>query len=165
MELRAKHAEEESKLLKGQMEQLRKRLNEVISSVVLIFIVIVSMPVSILFSDFEIYLLMCTNKLCFCYHPSSTIFGVIAVVIIINFLFAAKSSPPGSVTRLLFMSFDQCMQQKGEMEKKLLSITPQEAASTDTSILVKHLQEELRNYVSLVLFYCNLLFLFHIISK
>lgn len=69
MECRAKHAEEESKLLKDQMEQLRKRLHE-------------------------------------------------------------------------------CMQQKGEMEKKLLHATLQESPSTDTSILLKHLQEELRNYES-----------------
>nr|XP_027113308.1 mitotic spindle checkpoint protein MAD1 [Coffea arabica] len=69
MECRAKHAEEESKLLKDQMEQLRKRLHE-------------------------------------------------------------------------------CMQQKGEMEKRLLHATPQESPSTDSSILLKHLQEELRNYES-----------------
>ncbi|CAI9101502.1 OLC1v1038840C1 [Oldenlandia corymbosa var. corymbosa] len=69
MEMRAKHAEEESGLLKNQIEQLKKRLNE-------------------------------------------------------------------------------CMQQKGDLEKKLLSITPQEATSPDTSALVKHLQEELKNYES-----------------
>ncbi|CDO97655.1 unnamed protein product [Coffea canephora] len=69
MECRAKHAEEESKLLKDQMEQLGKRLHE-------------------------------------------------------------------------------CMQQKGEMEKRLLHATPQESPSTDSSILLKHLQEELRNYES-----------------
>lgn len=69
MECRAQHAEEESKLLKDQMEQLRKRLHE-------------------------------------------------------------------------------CMQQKGEMEKRLLHAAPQESPSTDTSILLKHLQEELSNYES-----------------
>ncbi|XP_027113308.2 mitotic spindle checkpoint protein MAD1 [Coffea arabica] len=69
MECRAKHAEEESKLLKDQMEQLGKRLHE-------------------------------------------------------------------------------CLQQKGEMEKRLLHATPQESPSTDSSILLKHLQEELRNYES-----------------
>ncbi|KAL3515769.1 hypothetical protein ACH5RR_022671 [Cinchona calisaya] len=69
MECRAKHAEEESRLLKDQMEQLRKRLHE-------------------------------------------------------------------------------CMQQKGEMQKQLLCGTPQESPSTDSSILLKHLQEELRNYES-----------------
>ena len=43
------------------------------------------------------------------------------------------------------------MQQKGEMEKRLLHATPQESPSTDSSILLKHLQEELRNYVSRIL--------------
>lgn len=42
------------------------------------------------------------------------------------------------------------MHQKSEVEKKLSSFTFQEASSTDSNILVKHLQEELRNYVSLV---------------
>ena len=36
------------------------------------------------------------------------------------------------------------------MEKKLSSFTFQEGSSTDSNILVKHLQEELRNFVSLV---------------
>nr|DAD38862.1 TPA_asm: hypothetical protein HUJ06_013184 [Nelumbo nucifera] len=45
---------------------------------------------------------------------------------------------------------NECLQQKNEVEMKLLKITSlsQEAASTDTDILVKHLQEELRNYES-----------------
>lgn len=37
------------------------------------------------------------------------------------------------------------------MQKKL-SIKSPEAPSKDTSMLVKHLQEELRNYVSILLF-------------
>lgn len=36
------------------------------------------------------------------------------------------------------------------MEKKLSSFTFQEVSSSDSNILVKHLQEELRNYVSLI---------------
>ncbi|BFG19989.1 hypothetical protein CerSpe_062630 [Prunus speciosa] len=39
----------------------------------------------------------------------------------------------------------ECVQQKSEVEKKLSSSTLQEVKSTD-DILVKHLQEELRNY-------------------
>ncbi|KAG7976849.1 hypothetical protein I3843_05G001500 [Carya illinoinensis] len=42
----------------------------------------------------------------------------------------------------------ECMHQKSEVEKKLSSFTFQEASSTDSNILVKHLQEELRNYES-----------------
>ncbi|XP_019169506.1 PREDICTED: mitotic spindle checkpoint protein MAD1 isoform X1 [Ipomoea nil] len=40
----------------------------------------------------------------------------------------------------------ECMEQKSEMEKKLSSITFPEGSSADNNILVKHLQEELRNY-------------------
>jgi branched-subunit amino acid transport protein AzlD len=36
------------------------------------------------------------------------------------------------------------------VEKKLSSFTFQEVSSSDDNILVKHLQEELRNYVSLI---------------
>lgn len=44
----------------------------------------------------------------------------------------------------------QCLHQKSEAEKKLSSFTFQEVTSTENSnILVRHLQEELRNYVSL----------------
>lgn len=58
MECRAKHAEDESRLLKDQMEQLRKQLNEVMGFLVLIFyeiVVLVLMfliPVSWLFFFF-----------------------------------------------------------------------------------------------------------------
>ncbi|CAN4110779.1 unnamed protein product [Withania somnifera] len=41
---------------------------------------------------------------------------------------------------------DECMQQKIEAEKKLSNFTFQEGCSSDNSILVKHLQEELRSY-------------------
>jgi hypothetical protein len=53
----------------------------------------------------------------------------------------------------LFMAlsfFFQCSHQRSELEKKLSSFTFQEGSSTDSNILVKHLQEELRNFVSLV---------------
>ena len=42
----------------------------------------------------------------------------------------------------------QCLHQKSEVEKKLSSFTFQEDTSTESNILIKHLQEELRNYVS-----------------
>ncbi|XP_044489496.1 mitotic spindle checkpoint protein MAD1 [Mangifera indica] len=41
---------------------------------------------------------------------------------------------------------NECLQQKSELEKKLSSFTFQEVTSTDNDILVKHLQEEIRNY-------------------
>ncbi|TMW98296.1 hypothetical protein EJD97_004215 [Solanum chilense] len=41
---------------------------------------------------------------------------------------------------------DECIQQKTEAEKKLSSFTFQEGCSSDSNILVKHLQEELRSY-------------------
>lgn len=45
--------------------------------------------------------------------------------------------------------FCQCLHQKSEVEQKLSSITrPSDVTSTETQVLVKHLQEELRNYVS-----------------
>lgn len=47
--------------------------------------------------------------------------------------------------------FSQCMQQKVEAEKKLSNFTFQEGCSSDNNILVKHLQEELRSYVSYVI--------------
>ncbi|KAB2627637.1 spindle assembly checkpoint component mad1 [Pyrus ussuriensis x Pyrus communis] len=40
----------------------------------------------------------------------------------------------------------ECVQQKSEVEKKLSSLTFQEVESTQNNILVKHLQEELRNF-------------------
>ncbi|XP_031382416.1 mitotic spindle checkpoint protein MAD1 isoform X2 [Punica granatum] len=43
---------------------------------------------------------------------------------------------------------NECLHQKSEAEKKLATLTFQEPNSTDASILVKHLQEELRNYES-----------------
>ncbi|KAK4766373.1 hypothetical protein SAY87_008015 [Trapa incisa] len=41
---------------------------------------------------------------------------------------------------------NECLHQKGEAEKKLATFTFQEPNSSDASLLVKHLQEELRNY-------------------
>ncbi|KAJ0013716.1 hypothetical protein Pint_20703 [Pistacia integerrima] len=41
---------------------------------------------------------------------------------------------------------NECLQEKSEVEKKLSSFTFQEVTSTDNDILVKHLQEEIRNY-------------------
>ncbi|KAM7251520.1 hypothetical protein ACFE04_023403 [Oxalis oulophora] len=43
---------------------------------------------------------------------------------------------------------NECLQQKCELENKLSTVTFQQATSTDSSPLVKHLQEELRNYES-----------------
>ncbi|KAK9286508.1 hypothetical protein L1049_014906 [Liquidambar formosana] len=43
---------------------------------------------------------------------------------------------------------NEYLHQKSEAEKKSLSFTPQEATSSEASILVKNLQEELRNYES-----------------
>uniref|UniRef100_A0A5B7BXX2 Putative mitotic spindle checkpoint protein MAD1 n=1 Tax=Davidia involucrata TaxID=16924 RepID=A0A5B7BXX2_DAVIN len=43
---------------------------------------------------------------------------------------------------------NECLRQKSEVEKKLSSFMCQEVPSTDTNILLKHLQEELRNYES-----------------
>ncbi|KAL0013020.1 hypothetical protein SO802_000089 [Lithocarpus litseifolius] len=40
----------------------------------------------------------------------------------------------------------ECLHQKNEVEQKLSNFTFQEDSSTDSNILVKHLQEELRNY-------------------
>ncbi|CAN6543370.1 unnamed protein product [Malus baccata var. baccata] len=40
----------------------------------------------------------------------------------------------------------ECVQQKSEVEKKLSNLTFQEVESTENNILVKHLQEELRNF-------------------
>ncbi|XP_030539237.1 mitotic spindle checkpoint protein MAD1 [Rhodamnia argentea] len=40
---------------------------------------------------------------------------------------------------------NECLHQKSEAEKKLSSVTFQESSSNETTILVKHLQEELRN--------------------
>ncbi|KAJ6704553.1 METHYLTRANSFERASE-RELATED [Salix viminalis] len=42
--------------------------------------------------------------------------------------------------------FTECSHQRSELEKKLSSFTFQEGSSTDSNILVKHLQEELRNF-------------------
>ncbi|XP_021298345.1 mitotic spindle checkpoint protein MAD1 isoform X1 [Herrania umbratica] len=44
--------------------------------------------------------------------------------------------------------FNECLHQKSELEKKLSSFTFQEVTSTEGNILIKHLQEELRNYES-----------------
>ncbi|KAJ7946522.1 Mitotic spindle checkpoint protein MAD1 [Quillaja saponaria] len=43
---------------------------------------------------------------------------------------------------------NECLHQKSEVEKKLSGFTFQEATSTESSVLLKHLQEELRNYES-----------------
>ncbi|KAH7520573.1 hypothetical protein FEM48_Zijuj08G0159100 [Ziziphus jujuba var. spinosa] len=40
----------------------------------------------------------------------------------------------------------ECLQEKSEVEKKLSSFTFKEVTSAESNILVKHLQEELRNY-------------------
>ncbi|XP_030459161.1 mitotic spindle checkpoint protein MAD1 isoform X1 [Syzygium oleosum] len=48
----------------------------------------------------------------------------------------------------LRMQLNECLHQKSEAEKKLSTLTFQESSSNDTTILVKHLQEELRNYES-----------------
>lgn len=42
----------------------------------------------------------------------------------------------------------QCLNQKNELEKKLLGMSYQEGSSTESNVLVKHLQEELRKCVS-----------------
>ncbi|XP_010030229.2 mitotic spindle checkpoint protein MAD1 isoform X1 [Eucalyptus grandis] len=44
--------------------------------------------------------------------------------------------------------FNECLHQKSEAEKKLSTLTFQESSSNETTVLVKHLQEELRNYES-----------------
>ncbi|KAL1198564.1 Mitotic spindle checkpoint protein MAD1 [Cardamine amara subsp. amara] len=46
----------------------------------------------------------------------------------------------------LKMKFDECLQEKTELDKKLSSFTSQAASSSDNSVLVKHLQEELKHY-------------------
>ncbi|EEF34534.1 mitotic spindle checkpoint protein MAD1 [Ricinus communis] len=45
----------------------------------------------------------------------------------------------------LKLQLSECLHQKGELEKKLSSFAIQEGSSTEGNILVKHLQEELRN--------------------
>ncbi|KAK7363925.1 hypothetical protein VNO77_06088 [Canavalia gladiata] len=42
----------------------------------------------------------------------------------------------------------ECLHQKIEVEKKISTLMSQEVASTENNVLVKHLQEELRNYES-----------------
>ncbi|XP_074330470.1 mitotic spindle checkpoint protein MAD1 [Apium graveolens] len=44
--------------------------------------------------------------------------------------------------------FKECLHQKNEGEKRLSSLMSQESTSSDSSILVKHLQEELKYYES-----------------
>ncbi|CAH9130763.1 unnamed protein product [Cuscuta epithymum] len=46
----------------------------------------------------------------------------------------------------LRVRLNECMEQKGELEKKLSGFTIQESSSNGNDILVKHLQDELRNY-------------------
>ncbi|XP_039053624.1 mitotic spindle checkpoint protein MAD1-like isoform X2 [Hibiscus syriacus] len=43
---------------------------------------------------------------------------------------------------------NECLNQKSEVEKKFSSFTFQEVSSSESNILIKHLQEELRNYES-----------------
>ncbi|XP_027915682.1 mitotic spindle checkpoint protein MAD1 isoform X6 [Vigna unguiculata] len=43
---------------------------------------------------------------------------------------------------------NECLHQKIELEKKVSSLMFQEVASTESNVLVKHLQQELRNYES-----------------
>ncbi|KAK7292518.1 hypothetical protein RIF29_08300 [Crotalaria pallida] len=43
---------------------------------------------------------------------------------------------------------NQCLHQKTEVEKKLSTLSTQDVASTSSNVLLKHLQEELRNYES-----------------
>lgn len=55
-------------------------------------------------------------------------------------------------TDYLLMTYKfQCLHQKSEAEKKSATLTFHEPDSTEASMLVKHLQEELRNYVSCIL--------------
>ncbi|KAF7801546.1 mitotic spindle checkpoint protein MAD1 [Senna tora] len=44
--------------------------------------------------------------------------------------------------------FNKCLHQKSEVEKKLSTLTFQEVNLSENDVLVKHLQEELRNYES-----------------
>lgn len=46
----------------------------------------------------------------------------------------------------------QCLHQKIELERKVSSLMFEEVASTESNVLVKHLQQELRNYVSVLFF-------------
>ncbi|XP_065870640.1 mitotic spindle checkpoint protein MAD1 [Euphorbia lathyris] len=48
----------------------------------------------------------------------------------------------------LKLQLNECAHQKIELERKLSNFTIQEGSSTESNILVKHLQEELRNYES-----------------
>ncbi|XP_010442462.1 PREDICTED: mitotic spindle checkpoint protein MAD1-like isoform X1 [Camelina sativa] len=46
----------------------------------------------------------------------------------------------------LKLKFDECLQEKTEVYKKLSSFTSQTASSSDNSVLIKHLQEEVKRY-------------------
>ncbi|EOA12975.1 hypothetical protein CARUB_v10025964mg [Capsella rubella] len=46
----------------------------------------------------------------------------------------------------LKLKFDECLHEKTEVDKKLSSFTSQTASSSDNSVLVKHLQEEVKRY-------------------
>ncbi|OAY40060.2 hypothetical protein MANES_10G106700v8 [Manihot esculenta] len=48
----------------------------------------------------------------------------------------------------LKLQLNECLHQKSELEKKLSNLTIPGGASTESNILVKHLQDELRNYES-----------------
>lgn len=57
----------------------------------------------------------------------------------------------------------QCLLQKSEAEKKLSTLTFQEANSSNNDPLIRHLQEELRNFVCWIPF--HVLFPFLIVVK
>ncbi|KAG7533624.1 Spindle assembly checkpoint component Mad1 [Arabidopsis thaliana x Arabidopsis arenosa] len=46
----------------------------------------------------------------------------------------------------LKLKFDECLQEKTEVDKKLSLFTSEAASSSDNSVLLKHLQEELKRY-------------------
>lgn len=66
-----------------------------------------------------------------------------------NSFLGGKSLGQSPVLFSEFIVCQQCLHQKNEVEKKLSSLMSQESTSTDSSVLVKHLQEELKHYVSL----------------
>ncbi|CAL9242898.1 unnamed protein product [Arabidopsis halleri] len=48
----------------------------------------------------------------------------------------------------LKLKFDECLQEKTEVDKKLSSFTSEATSSSDNRVLVKHLQEELKRYIT-----------------
>lgn len=73
-----------------------------------------------------------------------------------TYFMSLSYSLPQLVHELMFAlhhdSHFQCLHQKIEVEKNLATSTSQEVASTGSDVLVKHLQQELRHYVSLLSF-------------